>query len=428
MGASSARRSIAGSSRHLALDRRTRTREASGRKPALAPALPAGEIEAEAYRAPYWGDGAGAAGAISAMRLAPVAAHARRAHKSAAAITALAAALVASVAVATAFGAVPIPIDHVAGILLRALGLPLEQAWPLAEETILWQLRLPRAVAAALVGAALAASGTLLQGLFRNPLADPFVLGVSAGAGLAATLAMALLTASTAPVWLRWAGFGPVPLAAAAGGLAAVTVVYAIARRGGRTPTTHLLLAGFAVSTMLGAASTMIVVLADRLLNWRALLSWMVGGVTVSGWSQVRAAAPLIVVALIAAWALARWLDALLLNEEGAAQIGVPIEIAKIATTVIATLLTGAAVALAGLIGFVGLLVPHAVRLLLGPTHRTLLPAAALAGASFLVLADLLARIVLAPTELPVGAITALVGGPTFLWLLHRDADAARRG
>jgi iron complex transport system permease protein len=307
--------------------------------------------------------------------------------------------------------------------------------WPPAEEAILWQLRFPRVVAAALVGAALACSGALLQGLFRNPLADPYVLGISAGAGLAATVAMALLasggaTGAAAGVsLLRWAGFGPVPLAATAGGFFAVLVVYSLARRGGRVPPTRLLLAGFAVSSVCNAGSTLLIVLSERLLlNWRSLLGWLVGGVVVSGWAQVGAAAPLIFLAVVAGWFLARWLDALLLGEEGAAQVGVPVEAAKVAVVLVASVLAGAAVALAGLVGFVGLLVPQAVRLALGPGHRTLLPCATLAGAIFLVLADLLARVVLAPTELPVGVITALAGGPAFLWLLRRETANWRRG
>lgn len=342
------------------------------------------------------------------------------------ALAALAAALLLAMALAAARGTVPVPLPHLLGAVLRAVGLPVEITWSPTEETILWQLRFPRVIAAALVGAALAASGVLLQGLFRNPLADPFVLGVSAGAGLAATLAMALFIGAGAPAWARWAGFGPVPLAAAAGGLVAVLVVYNLSRRGGRVPATRLLLAGFALSSMLGATSTLLILLSDRLLlQWRSLLAYLVGGVAVSGWAQLRAAAPLILLGLLAAWVLARWLDALLLGEEGAAQVGVPVEGAKVAIVAAATVLTGAAVALAGLVGFVGLLVPHAVRLVLGPAHRTLIPAAALAGAATLVLTDLLARTILAPTELPVGAITALAGGPAFLWLLRSSRESA---
>jgi iron complex transport system permease protein len=228
---------------------------------------------------------------------------------------------------------------------------------------------------------------------------------------------------------LRLVGFGPVPAAAAAGGLLAVAAVYALAHRGGRVPVTRLLLAGFAVSSVLNAGSTLLLVLSDRLLlNWRSLLGWMVGGVVVSGWAQVLASGPAIVVAVAVAWALARWLDALLLGEEGALHVGVPVEVTKVVVVVCASLLAGAAVALAGLVGFVGLLVPHGVRLVSGPGHRRLLPAATLAGALFLVLADLLARTLLAPTELPVGAITALAGGPAFLWLLRRETSVLRGG
>jgi len=364
--------------------------------------------------------------APAAVSVRPAAALRRRAGRWRTLIL-LATILVLAMALAAARGAVAIPLSHVAGIVLHQLGLPVAPAWPAAEESILWQLRLPRVVAAALVGASLATSGVLLQGLFRNPLVDPFVLGLSAGAGLAATLTVALLAAGfgiAAPAALRWTGFGPVPLAGALGGLASVTIVYSAARRGGRVPTTRLLLAGLALSSILAALSTALVVLSDRLLlQWRALLGWLFGGVAVSGWAPVRATAPLVLIGIVAALALARWLDALLLGEEGAAQIGVPVEAAKVAIVVVASLLTGASVALAGLVSFVGLLVPHAARLALGPGHRTLVPGAALSGAFFLVLADLLARTVIAPTELPVGVITALCGGPAFLWLLRRQAS-----
>ena len=362
----------------------------------------------------------------------PAARGAGRRARTVGAIAALAAALVLVMVVGAARGTVAIPLGHVVGIALHQVGVPVDVTWPEAEESIIWQLRLPRVVAAALVGAALATSGALLQGLFRNPLADPYVLGISSGAGLAATIAMTVIAlgarASATASILRFSGFGPVPVAASAGGLVAVLLVYSLARRGGRVPTVRLLLAGFAVSSMLSAGSTLLLVLGDRLLlNWRALLGWLVGGVAVSGWAQVRFVTPLILVAIVASWLLARWLDALLLGEEGAAQVGVPVEVAKVLAVFFATVLTGSAVAIAGLVGFVGLLVPHGVRLVLGPAHRALLPAASLAGAAFLVLADLFARTLLAPTELPVGAITAIVGGPTFLWLLRRETAALRR-
>lgn len=344
------------------------------------------------------------------------------------AILVLAAALLLSMLLAAARGAVSMPVSRIAGVVGFTVGLPLDVTWTAAEQTIVWQLRLPRVVAAALVGAALATSGVLLQGLFRNPLADPFVLGMSAGAGLAATVGVAFFTGALAPQWIRWAGFGPVPIAASLGGLVAVVFVYSLARRGGRVPVTRMLLAGFALSSMLGALSTLLVLLSDRLLlQWRALLGYLVGGISVSGWAQIRVSAPLVLGGVVVAWALARWLDALLLGEEGASQVGVPVEAAKVLLVLTATALTGAAVALAGLVGFVGLIVPHAVRLTLGPGHRTLVPAAALAGATVLVLTDLLARTLIPPTELPVGAITALAGGPAFLWLLRREGSGALR-
>ncbi|MGH2370554.1 MAG: FecCD family ABC transporter permease, partial [Chloroflexota bacterium] len=304
------------------------------------------------------------------------------------------------------------------------VGLPeVVSTWSPAQDAIVWQLRLPRVLAGALVGAALATSGALFQGLFRNPMADPYVLGISSGAAFGATLALALPAVVVAPAALYGlAGYGLVPGAAFAGALGAAILVYSIARRGARMPITDLLLAGFAVAAVLGAGTTLLLVLNDRLLlRLRTVLAWMAGGIAVGGWEQLGTAAPLIALGLLLAFLLARWLDAFLLGEEGAATVGVPVERAKQCVVVVAALLTAAAVTLSGLIGFVGLLVPHAIRLIAGPSNQLLLPAAALGGAAFLVLADLLARTILAPLELPVGVLTALVGGPAFLVLLKRS-------
>lgn len=337
---------------------------------------------------------------------------------------ALALALIVAAVAGVAWGAVPLPPGVVLGVIAHHLGIPgVEPWWTPAQDAIVWQLRLPRVLAGLCVGAALATSGALFQGLFRNPMADPYVLGISSGAAFGATLALAV------PLGVAGAalGFALLPAAAFLGALVAATTVYAIARRGPMLPVTDLLLAGFAVAAMLGAGTTLLLVLNDRLLlRLRAVFSWMAGGIAVSGWGQLAVAVPLIGLGLLLALALGRWLDALLLGEEGAAHVGVPVELAKASTVVIAALLTAAAVTLSGLVGFVGLLVPHAIRLVAGPLHRMLLPASALGGAAFLVSMDLLARTLLAPTELPVGVLTALAGGPTFLVLLRRSRRAQR--
>jgi iron complex transport system permease protein len=347
----------------------------------------------------------------------------------------LAFALVVALVAAVAVGSTAVPPATVAAVVARHLGLPVAVTWAPAEDAIVWQLRLPRALAAALVGAALATSGALFQGLFRNPMADPFVLGISSGAAFGATLALALpvlaLAPSAAPVAL-WAGLNgnaTVPLCAFAGALLTATVVAGVARRGTRLPVTDLLLAGFATAAVLGAATTLLLVMSDRLLlRLRTVFAWMAGGIAAGGWAQLALAAPLILAGVLAALSLARWLDAFQLGEEGAATVGVPVETAKLAVVAVAALLTAAAVTLSGLIGFVGLLVPHAIRLVAGPENVRLLPAAALGGAVFLVFADLLARTVFAPVEVPVGVLTALVGGPAFLLLLKRSRSARRWG
>jgi iron complex transport system permease protein len=275
-------------------------------------------------------------------------------------------------------------------------------------------------IGAALVGAALAVAGVLYQGLLRNPLADPFVIGASGGAAFAATLALVAL-----PSLGLVLGFGAVPICAFLGALAAVALVYQLARVGSTTPLTTLLLAGFAVSAVMTAGVSLLIVLSDRLqVRLRSLFSLLTGGISVSGWDQLLIVLPLILVGLAAALLYGRTLNAFALGEEGAAYVGVEVERQKGFIVVIATWLTATAVTISGLIGFVGLLVPHALRLVLGPDHRLLLPGSALAGAAFLVLMDALARFVIRPAELPLGVLTACIGGPLFLWLLRRT----RRG
>jgi iron complex transport system permease protein len=277
--------------------------------------------------------------------------------------------------------------------------------------TIIRELRLPRVLGAALVGGALAAAGALLQGMLRNPLADPFVTGTSAGASLGAVLAIAL-------------GFEPalVPLAAFAGAIAAITLVWRLARLGGRTTVLTVLLAGVVLTSFAGALVTFILVSNDRLaLRVRSVLGWLQGGVSVISWNELAVAAAVVTIGVVGAILLAPRIDAYAFGEETAAALGVDLDRTTAAVLATTALLTGAAVAIAGLIGFVGLVIPHALRFLLGATHRRLIVASIPAGAMALVLADLGARTVLAPAELPVGVITGLVGAPFFLALLVRS-------
>ncbi len=335
-----------------------------------------------------------------------------------AALPLLAAGLLVSVVFATAAGAVAISPLHTALVLLNATHLShFPRAWAASDEVILLQLRLPRVAGAVVVGAALGMAGTLFQGLLRNPLADPLLLGTSSGAALGATIGFIL----PAEVTITWLGFGVVAALAFAGSLLAVALVYWLATHRGQTPVVTLLLAGVAVSAMLTAAQTLLITLNDRLgLRITALYLWIVGGVNVQSWTQVAFVCVLVLLGALGAVALAPALDAFALGEEMAAHIGLQVERAKLAVVALAALFVAAAVSISGLVGFVGLIAPHLCRITLGPRHRLLIPASALTGAIFVVLADLGARTITAPTELPLGVLTALVGGPFFLVLLRR--------
>jgi iron complex transport system permease protein len=329
----------------------------------------------------------------------------------------LAGLLAVTILFAATFGAVQLRPDDLLRMTLNHLvGAGFAPTWRPQDEAIFFSIRLPRVAGAALVGAALATAGVLFQGLLRNPLADPYALGVSGGAALGGALGFLLSISFTV------AGFSPVPVLAFFGALAAMSLVYGLAQSGGRAPVVTLLLAGFAVSAIMGYAVSLLLIVNDRLqLNLPRVYGWLLGGVSVTQWSQLAVAVLMVGVAMGSGWLLRHSLDALSLGEEVAQELGVAVETDKRVVILLGSLLTGAAVALGGLIGFVGLFAPHVTRLVIGPRHGLLLPAAALVGAAFLVLADLLARALLAPTEIPVGILTALVGGPFFLWLLRRE-------
>jgi iron complex transport system permease protein len=240
------------------------------------------------------------------------------------------------------------------------------------------------------------------------------VIGTAAGAQLGVVAALLL------PAQFLLLGFGPLQALAFAGALITVLFVYWVARTGGRTPIVTLLLAGFVVSSFLISGTTALAYAGGRL---QEVVGWTMGGLEVSEWSQLTAAVPLTVLAIFAAFLLARPLDLLLLGEAPASHLGLRVEAVKMIAIVLAALLTAISVTLAGIVAFVGLIVPHAVRLVYGPHHRMLIPTSALAGATFLVLADLIARVAVAPTPLPLGVVTAIVGSPFFLHLLRRSRD-----
>jgi len=316
---------------------------------------------------------------------------------------------------ASALGAVTVPLPDILKMTLNKVAIfDFSPTWRAVDETIIFQIRLPRVIGGALVGAALATAGVLFQGLLRNPMADPYIIGTSAGAALGATVAMIL------PINLAFLGFGLVPVTAFIGALATVILVYNLARVGGKTPIISMLLAGFVVSALLTAVMAFMMSMSDRFgLNLRSVYSFLMGHISVTSWGQIAVIAPLVIGGIIGARFFAFHLNAFSLGEEGAAYLGIEIERDKILILALGSLLTAAAVSISGLIGFVGLVIPHAMRLSLGPDHRLLLPASALAGAAFLVIADLLSRILLAPVEIPVGIVTAIIGAPFFIYLLR---------
>jgi iron complex transport system permease protein len=321
--------------------------------------------------------------------------------------------LVLSVIASAGMGAVKLPFGEV----VRALLHPAEAG---DAGIILFTLRLPRVLAAGLVGAGLSATGVLFQGLFRNPLADPFVLGASGGAALGGAIAVFLVPA------LTFAGVGAIELLAFAGSLLAMVIVWNVAKAAGHFAMENMLLAGFAIGTMLNAATSALALRQESTnQGMRILAAWLHGEVTVPSWTQISVIAVIEIAALLIALPLARQLNTLALSEEYAAQLGVRVERLQILVVVTGSVLTALAVSLGGLIGFVGLLVPHFLRLILGPDHFRLLPVSALCGAIFLIVADTIARTAFAPSEIPVGMLTALLGGPAFLYLLnHRQRSS----
>ncbi|MEL6954919.1 MAG: iron ABC transporter permease [Pseudomonadota bacterium] len=287
------------------------------------------------------------------------------------------------------------------------------------ERVILFDIRLPRTVMGMMVGAALAVSGAVMQGLFRNPLADPGLVGVSAGAGLGAGLAIVLGGALPAAV-LAFTGFYLVAFAAFFGGWVTTILLYAIATHRGKTSVAMMLLGGIALGALAGAVNGLLVYIADD-QQLRDLQFWGLGSLAGANWPKVFAAMPLILAALAAAPFLARALNALALGEAAAAHLGIEVQMMKAIAILTVAGAVGASVAVAGGIGFVGIVVPHLLRLITGPDHRFLLINSALLGASFLLLADIISRLIVAPSEMPIGIITAAIGGPFFLWILLRN-------
>ncbi|MBD2666967.1 iron ABC transporter permease [Richelia sinica FACHB-800] len=317
------------------------------------------------------------------------------------AIGILSSALIVTLFLSVSQGAVSLPLGELWQAFLRQ-GDPTTQ-------TILWDLRFPRIVAALVVGAALGMSGALLQGMLRNSLADPFILGISAGAGL---IVIVMIVLQVFPV--------AIPIAAWLGAIFTSALVIFLGRAGGGISVERLILGGVAVSALFGAIQSTLLLLAED-GQIQIALSWLVGSLNGRGWKEVSTAGPYIIVALLVGCLLARSLNVLALGDDLTVGLGVSLVRSRLLIGGVATLLAAGAVSICGLIGFVGLVVPHGVRLIVGTDNRFVLPISALAGAWLLLFADLLAR--LGAVELPVGSVTALLGSPLFIWLLYRQAD-----
>lgn len=318
----------------------------------------------------------------------------------------LALAMVAGIALGTVSISAP---DTIAILAHNLLGWPVAEVWPQTSETIVMELRLPRVLTALVVGTGLAVAGVTFQGLLRNPLADPYVLGTASGAALGAAIGVLI------PIQFAVLGLGLVNILAFIGALLAVMLVHQIAGGGGRATLTTLLLTGYAVGSLLAAGLALAMYLSGAQL--RQIFFYLLGSLSGADWQSLVVGLPIIVIGSLLIMARARSLNGLLLGDDTALHLGVDVRRERAILLALASLVTAAAVALAGLIGFVGLVVPHVVRLLVGPNARLVLPLSAIFGGTFLILADLGARI---PGELPVGIITAVIGAPVFVLLLRR--------
>ena len=319
------------------------------------------------------------------------------------------------IVLAASIGSVGIPLSDTWRILIDKLPfISLNRGWSDGVQTIVWDIRLPRVLLAGTVGMALSVAGAIYQGLFRNPLADPYLIGVAQGSALGAVIGFLL------PVTGLGVTYGLVPALAFAGALGSVMVVYGLARVGKTLPMSTLILAGVALGALLGALVNYITITSGNVM--RSIVFWMSGSFALSQWSEFWVVFPIVLIGSLFIMLFGRSLNIMQLDEEQAQQLGVNIERLKLVLLIVATLITAAAVSFVGIIGFVGIIIPHAVRLIWGPDYRFLLPLSMLSGAIFLILVDLVARTIMAPSEIPIGVITAITGAPFFLYLLRRKA------
>ena len=319
-------------------------------------------------------------------------------------------------ALGAAWGSVNIPFKAVVQLSwARLTGSQVSMHWPHTWDVILFEIRFPRVVLAGLVGMTLGICGAVYQAIFRNPLADPYLIGVSSGAAFGATVAIYF-------IWrFAWGGLNAVSLAAFAGALLATTFIYKLASVGGRTPVTILILAGVALGSLLSAGTTFLMFTAKDAFHTIHILGWLMGSLALANWSEVWAILPYLLLGFAIIGWHAHTLNVLQLDEDQAQSLGINVERVKGVLIMAASLATAAAVSVSGVIGFVGLLAPHIVRIIWGPDHRFLLPMSGLVGAASLILADGLARTIFAPRELPLSVVTALAGAPFFLYLLRKQ-------
>ncbi|MDR9365986.1 MAG: iron chelate uptake ABC transporter family permease subunit [Balneolaceae bacterium] len=329
--------------------------------------------------------------------------------------------LIWMIVISVGIGAVSISPIQVLAIVLDQVGISTNGSYEAVQQAILINIRLPRVFLAVMVGAALAISGAAMQGLFRNPLADPGLIGVSSGAALTTAIAIVILSTITSPL-IDFLGSALLPIAAFVGGISATVVVYRLSTTNGKTNVATMLLAGIAINAMAGAILGFMIFLSndDQL---RDLTFWTLGSLGGAMWSSVWVVLPFILAAIIFLPRLSRGLNAILLGESEARHLGVKVERLKKMIVVFVGLAVGAAVSVSGMIGFIGLVVPHILRLWIGPDHRFLIPGSAILGGLLLLSSDLLARTIVSPAELPIGVITASIGAPFFLWLLLRNKE-----
>lgn len=323
--------------------------------------------------------------------------------------------LVIAVIAAAAIGAVNIPFFKTIRIILKNLGLISDQSIPQSQDSIIFLVRLPRVVVALLVGAALSASGAVMQGMFRNPMADPGIIGVSSGASLGAVTAIFLGLSAQSIYYM--------PLFSTVGALLAAFIIFILASKGGKVPVLTLILSGIAVSTFLNAITSVILTYIND-YQVRSFMFWTMGGLSDRRWEHAGLVVIPITLCIVVMCIYARDLNVMMLGEEEAQSVGLNTSRVRKLLLLVASLTTAMAVCVSGTISFVGLIVPHIMRLIVGPDHRILIPASALGGAVFLIICDLISRVILLPREIGVGIVTSLVGAPYFLFLLVK----ARKG